>query len=399
VTDVLPGGTLTFLFADVEGSTRLLESLGRTRYAELLGATGNLLREKFDERGGRQIDTQGDAWFFVFRSALEALLGSADVQRALAADKDEPAVRIGIHTGEAEVANDRYFGLAVHRAARISACAHGGQTIVSATTRDVAEEGLPAGLELRHLGEHRLKDLDRPERLFQLDVDGLPAKFPPLRVHNPPSAGVEQQLAQAVEALRVADADRESAVAALREHTVTGRLTLEEFSERVDEAFGARTAGELERVARELPAPEQPARKGRAARLTVSVFAHVIRRGALRLRRFAFAMSVLGDVDLDLRGVRLETPTSTLAVFALLGNVDVYVPEGVDVDVSGLSIGGHWRDMGRIREVAGGPQLRVRIFTLLGSADIWRLPPGAKGTYSELIKQVKAEQKALPPPA
>ena len=412
-TPTLPGGTLTFLFADVESSTRLLESLGRVRYAELLGSLGGLLREAFEPAGGRQIETQGDAWFFVFESALEALVAAAAAQRAVA-EREWRAdvrltVRIGVHTGEAKLAGERYFGLAVHRAARISGAAHGGQTVVSATTRDVAEDALPPGLELRHLGEHRLKDISRSERLFQLVVDGLPSEFPPLRAgEGQPEtafAGHEDELVAAVRsamsvapAVRAADADRDAAVAALREHTATGRLTLEEFSERVDEAYAARTHGELERVARELPVPSVPAQRRRVTRLTLSIFGHAVRRGLLRLRRLALALSVLGDIDLDLRGATLETEASTLLVFAFLGNVDVYVPEGADVETSGVALGGHCRDMGRIRQLGRTPQLRIRVLTFFGSADVWRVPPGARGTYGELIRQVKAAQEALPPP-
>jgi len=199
-------------------------------------------------------------------------------------------------------------------------------------------------------------------------------------------------------AVRAADADRDAAVAALREHTATGRLTLEEFSERVDEAYAARTHGELERVARELPVPSVPAQRRRVTRLTLSIFGHAVRRGLLRLRRLALALSVLGDIDLDLRGATLETEASTLLVFAFLGNVDVYVPEGADVETSGVALGGHCRDMGRIRQLGRTPQLRIRVLTFFGSADVWRVPPGARGTYGELIRQVKAAQEALPPP-
>ena len=407
----LPGGTLTFLFADVEGSTRILETVGRARYAELLVSLGELLRETFDGQNGREIDTQGDAWFFVFRSALDALLGAAAADRAVAG-REWPgtvpvAVRIGVHTGEAEVAGHRYFGLAVHRAARISAAAHGGQIVVSDTTRDVAEEALPDGFELRHLGEHRLKDLSRPERLFQLLVAGLPAEFPPLRSEESQGgtafAGHEDELAARVETalaagseLRASDRERDAVVAALREHTAAGRLTLEEFSERVDQALAATTQGELERVTHELPTPQSaPARRG-ALRFGLAVFGHTVRRGMVRLGRFAFGLSFLGDLDLDLRGASIVRGRSTVLVIALLGNADVYVPEGIDVEARGVALGGHVRDFGRDAPKDGSPHLRLRVLTLLGTADVWRVPPGAKGSYRELIGQL-GERRRLPP--
>ena len=407
----LPGGTLTFVFTDIEGSTRLLGTLGRERYAELVVELAGLLRELFENGGGRQIDSQGDSAFFVFRSALDALLAAAAGQRAVAAGT-WPAgvsvgVRIGIHTGEATLAGERYFGLAVHRAARIGAAAHGGQTVVSATTRDVAEDALPDGLSLEHLGEHRLKDIARPERLFQLVVQGLPNTFAPLRAVEGQApgafAGRFEELAATVEAavalgdsLRVADADRDRVASQLREHTAAGRLSLEEFSERVGEALTARVQGELDRVTRELPAPVAPGPR-RALRLALAVFGHTVRRGLLRLKRRAVAVSIFGDLDLDLRGAILERGKATVVVFALLGNADIYVPEGIDVDAGGMALGGHCRDWGRDAPLEGSPQLRVRVLTLLGTADVWRVPPGAQGGYGELIKGLRDERPMLPP--
>lgn len=316
-------------------------------------------------------------------------------------------MRIGIHTGEATVAGERYFGLAVHRAARIGAAAHGGQTVVSATTRDVAEDALPQDLSLEHLGEHRLKDIARPERLFQLVVEGFPNTFPPLRAVEGQSpggfAGRFEELAATVEAavalgdsLRVADVDRDRVAAQLREHTAAGRLNLEEFSERVGEALTARVQGELDLATRELPVPVAPGPR-RALRLALAVFGHTVRRGLLRLKRRAVAVSILGDLDLDLRSASLERGKATVIVFALLGNADIYVPEGIDVDAAGVTLGGHCRDWGRDAPLEGSPQLRVRVLTLLGTADIWRVPPGAQGGYRELIKGLRDESPALPP--
>jgi class 3 adenylate cyclase len=401
-------GTLTFLFTDLEGSTRLLRSLGRERYADVVAEHGRLLQDAF--ASGRRIDTQGDSSFYVFPSAVDALSAAADAQRALAAHpwpaEGRPAVRVGVHTGEATVSGDRYFGLAVHRASRICAAAYGGQILLSATTRDVAEDALPADLELRHLGEYRLKDLERPERLFQLVVDGLQAEFPPLRTadEDPAFAGRERRLAAAAEAaveadaeVRADDAEREAAVRELREHTAVGRLTLEEFSERVDEALGARTRGELALVRRQLPELAETRRR-RPAWLGVAIFSHFVRRGHLRLRRLFVALSLLfGDLDLDLRQAAIDRGRATVLVIAIFGNADMYVPEGIDVDVSGIPLGGHVRDWGRDEPKEGSPRLRVRVFTLFGTADVFRVPPGAQGRYRDLIRQVKGK-KPLPPP-
>lgn len=180
----LPSGTITFLFTDIEGSTRLLKQLG-DRYADVLAGHHRSLRDAFAQYGGQVVDTQGDAFFVAFPRARDALEASVAAQRALASqrwpDGVELRVRMGIHTGEPTVGADRYVGLGVHRAARISSIGHGGQVLVSTATRELVGDQLPAGVGLRDLGEHRLKDFDRPEHVFQLVVEGLPHQFPPLK--------------------------------------------------------------------------------------------------------------------------------------------------------------------------------------------------------------------------
>jgi YVTN family beta-propeller protein len=184
VTD-LHRGTVTFLFTDIEGSTALLKLLGGERYHDVLVEHQRLLRAAFEEAGGREVDTQGDAFFVAFQKARDALTAAVAAQRALAAQAwpDDVAVRVrmGLDTGEPVVGKGRYVGLGVHRTARIMAAAHGGQVLVSRTTRDLVRDELPAGTSLRDLGEQRLKDLDHPVHLFQVVASDLPAKFPKLR--------------------------------------------------------------------------------------------------------------------------------------------------------------------------------------------------------------------------
>jgi YVTN family beta-propeller protein len=181
----LPTGTVTFLFTDIEGSTRLVKQLG-DRYAGVLFTHQTLLRAAFAEHGGHEVDTQGDSFFVAFPHPRDAVRAAVDAQRALAAnawpDGAEVRVRMGIHTGVPEVSEGAYTGLAVHRAARIAAAAHGGQVVVSqATEALVDDEAGRLGIRLRDLGEQRLKDLDRPVRVYQLEADGLRTDFPPLR--------------------------------------------------------------------------------------------------------------------------------------------------------------------------------------------------------------------------
>jgi predicted ATPase/class 3 adenylate cyclase len=184
----LPSGTVTFLFSDVEGSTRLLMRLGG-RYAEVLGEHQRLLRAAFGEHGGREVHTEGDAFFVAFARASDAIAAAASAQRSLASHRwpegVDVRVRMGVHTGEAEVRQDDYVGLDVHRAARICAAGHGGQVLISSSTRELVADELPADVALKDLGEHRLKDLDRPEHLFQLVVGDLPSDFPPLAAVSP----------------------------------------------------------------------------------------------------------------------------------------------------------------------------------------------------------------------
>ena len=205
----LPTGTVTFLFTDVEGSTRLATALGAIRYGEVLDAHRRLLRDAFSNAGGVEVDTQGDSFFVAFRSAGDAVRAAVATQHALAEhawpEGESVRVRIGIHTGEAAVADDGYRGLAVHRAARICASAHGGQVLLSATSHDVLESDLPADTGLRDLGFVQLRDIARPERLFQLVVSGLPEAFPPPRAPAP-----RQVAAQAADLL-----ERDAELAAL----------------------------------------------------------------------------------------------------------------------------------------------------------------------------------------
>jgi DNA-binding NarL/FixJ family response regulator/class 3 adenylate cyclase len=197
-----PSGTVTFLFTDIEGSTLLLRQL-RDRYAGLQETHSRLLRSAFEEAGGQEIDTQGDSFFVAFSRPQDAVLAAVTAQHALAAedwpDGVDVKVRMGIHTGDASLASDRYLGLSVHRAARICSAGHGGQILLSPTTHALLEDEeveLPG--DARDLGEQRLKDFDRPVRLYQLDVIGLPGEFPPLRtLEHTPFEGDEGRLADA----------------------------------------------------------------------------------------------------------------------------------------------------------------------------------------------------------
>jgi DNA-binding NarL/FixJ family response regulator/class 3 adenylate cyclase len=175
----LPHGTVTLFFTDVEGSTQLLQRLG-DGYAQVLGDHRRLFREAVEAVGGHVVDHRGDEFFVVFDDARRAADAAAAAQRAFAEHEwpegADLRVRMGMHTGEPDLRDDAYFGLDVHRAARIAQAGSGGQVLVSERTRDA----INSTHELEDLGEHELPGLDRPERLFQLRVPGLPSNFPPL---------------------------------------------------------------------------------------------------------------------------------------------------------------------------------------------------------------------------
>ena len=198
----LPSGTVTFLFTDIEGSTSMLHELGADDYAKALADHRRVLREAFGANGGVEVDTQGDAFFVAFPTAPGARQAAADAKEGLAAGPIR--VRIGIHTGTPHLAGEGYVGVDVHRAARIAACGHGGQVLVSAAT--VALLGTDG---LRDLGEHRLKDLSAPERLYQLGAD----EFPPLKslyqtnlpITPTPFLGREKELAEVLGLLSLED--------------------------------------------------------------------------------------------------------------------------------------------------------------------------------------------------
>ena len=166
---------MTFVFSDVEGSTALLKRLGE-RYDDLLSAHRRLMRERFTEHGGVEIDTQGDAFFFAFPRARDAVTAAVEAQRAHAEhewpDGVDVRVRMGLHTGEPALGSEGYMGLDVVRAARLCTAGSGGHVLLSETTRALVGSSLPDGVSIFPLGERQLKDIDEPERVFELEIDG-----------------------------------------------------------------------------------------------------------------------------------------------------------------------------------------------------------------------------------
>ena len=190
-----PGGTVTFLFTDIEGSTRLLQELGED-YGEVVADHRRILRGVFQKAGGHEVDTQGDAFFYSFTRARDAVIAAVDGQRALAEHTwpsgAEVRVRMGLHTGEPSVGEEGYVGLDVVRAARICSAGHGGQILASETTRALVGNDLPEGVSVRDLGKQHLKDVQY-EHVYELSLEEADRSFPPLKAEK---AGRADEMAE-----------------------------------------------------------------------------------------------------------------------------------------------------------------------------------------------------------
>jgi len=195
---------------------------------------------------------------------------------------------------------------------------------------------------------------------------------------------------------RASDDERERAALELREHLVAGRLTLEEFSERVELAYRAGTVSDLEAARSSLPVAAGGRRMLHPVRATVGFFAHIVRRGRLRLGRRSAVVSGFADVDLDLREAEIAGLVTDAYLFVLFGNVDIYVPEHVGVDVMGLTVFGHRRQWGREAAGTDAPVVCVRVIALFGTVDVWHVPSDLRGSYSEIIGALRTQQRELP---
>jgi hypothetical protein len=197
-------------------------------------------------------------------------------------------------------------------------------------------------------------------------------------------------------AVRASDAEREQTVAQLRDAPAEGRLTLDEFSQRVETAYAAKTHDALESLTADLPAPTAaaPASRTRPRSFTVSIFGGIDRKGRWRVARRHWVVSMFGGSDLDLREASLEGGEATISIVDVFGGTDVYVPDGIDVDFNGFGIFGGADEHGAdLPPHPGAPLLRVRAFSLFGGTDVWRVPRGAKGTRKELRRAARAAER------
>ena len=195
---------------------------------------------------------------------------------------------------------------------------------------------------------------------------------------------------------RVSDEEREQAVLSLRDDLLAGRLTLDEFAQRVELAYQARVSQDLVRVRQDLPQAVASGSDVRTRRLSGAAFGHVIRRGRMRLPRRSNALSWFGDLDLDLREAQIDEPRISLRVFIGFGNADIYVPEGINVEVGGGILFGRRRDWGRDNARPDAPTVHIRVVGWVGTIDVWRVPHDMRGDYGEIFRQLKEQQRGLP---
>ncbi len=258
----LPSGTVTFLFSDIEGSTSLLKRLGDAGYAELLTTHRRLVRDTFAAYDGQEIDTQGDAFFYSFPRARNAVAAAVDVQRAHASarwpDAADVRLRIGLHTGEPAIGDEGYTGLDVVRASRLAAIGRGGQVLLSDTTRAIVAGDLPEGIEMRSLGERALRDIERPEPLTELVIPGVEVSAP----HESDDGAAASASAQEWSPL---PADLPDWIAGPARRWLPGGVRTQDLIEQrvlsaIEEAFAQKPPRRKDRLAQRQP--EQRARAG-----------------------------------------------------------------------------------------------------------------------------------------
>lgn len=283
----LPSGTVTFLFTDIEGSTKLLKQLGDEQYAELLGTHRRLVRETFGLYHGQEIDTQGDAFFYSFHRAREAVAAAVAVQRE---HKDQAwpqgvsvRMRLGLHTGEPAIGEEGYTGLDVVRASRIAAVGRGGQVLLSDTTRAIVARDLPEGVSIHSLGDQRLKDIDQPEPLHELNIADVPVSPEPMA----PSSAVDVNLPADVLA-NMPDWARSAAARMTPVADRTSQLIEERVLAEIEASFRAGTHGRAQQ--RDEAASSPPAR-GRSVADEIAQLRALRDEGALSDEQYAKALN------------------------------------------------------------------------------------------------------------
>jgi class 3 adenylate cyclase len=383
-----PSGTVTLLFTDVEGSTRLWDA-ERDAMAAALRRHDEILRDAIEQAGGYVFKTAGDSFCAAFSSARAGLDAALAAQRNLAAQSwptSRPiVVRMGLHAGVCEERGGDYFGPAVNRAARLLTVAQGGQVLVSGVAAELLSDELPAGVDLRELGTHQLKDLSRPERIYQVEAAFLAVRLAATaaKLPDPPSG------------LRASHADRDRVVEVLRTAAGDGRLTPDDLDQRLEAALTARTLAELEPLLADLTvaAPEAPD----LARIECASGSVKRERGWVVPRRLEIAIGS-GSVRLDFRQAVINVPELRIDVQIASGGLKLITRPGIVVDADDVAV-----SSGSVKVVPpSGPdapvELRVKVSGRVGSGTVSARPARRQGRWAALWRRVLARLAGNSPP-
>jgi class 3 adenylate cyclase len=368
----VPSGTVTLLFTDVEGSTRLWDA-ERDEMAAALRRHDELLREAIEQAGGYVFKTGGDSFCAAFSAARAGLDAALTAQRNLAGQSwptSRPiVVRMSLHAGVCEERDGDYFGPAVNRVARLLAVAHGGQVLVSGVTAELLSDELPDGVGLREIGTHQLKDLSRPERIYEVETSSLPAQ--------PTATAAAQPTATAANvanthAKRASHADRERAVQALNTAATDGRLTADEHDQRVEAALTARTLDDLEPLVADLTT-STAADVQDLVRIRLGI-GSAKREGPWVVPRRLQLNVGSGTVLLDFRHAVIAVPDLDIHVRIGSGDLKLITRPGIMVDADEVDLGS-----GSVKVIPSAEpdvpvELRVKVTGWMGSGTVSAQP-------------------------
>jgi class 3 adenylate cyclase len=363
-----PSGTVTLLFTDVEGSTQLWDA-EREAMGGALRRHDVILRDAIEQAGGYVFKTVGDSFCAAFSRARAGLDAALDAQRNLA-DESWPTsrpilVRMSLHAGACEERDGDYFGPAVNRAARLLTVAHGGQVLVSGVAAELLSDDLPGGVGLRELGTQQLKDLSRPERIYQVEASFLAER---------PAVLTATELAPSV-GLRASDADRERVIEVLRTAAVDGRLTADDLDERLEAALTAHTRADLEPLLADLTVSTTSPKAHDVARIQCGS-GSAKRDGSWVVPRRLEIQLGSGTVRLDFRQAVITEPELEIDAKISSGTLRLITRPGVLVDADDMAV-----RSGTVKVAPpAGPdtpvELRVKLSGWVGSGTVSARPPG-----------------------
>ena len=374
----VPSGTVTLLFTDVEGSTRLWDT-ERDAMAAALRRHDEILRDAIEQVGGYVFKTAGDSFCAAFSAARAGLDAALSAQRSLAAQSwptSRPiVVRMGLHAGVCEERDGDYFGPAVNRAARLLTVARGGQVLVSGVAAELLSDELPEGVGLRELGTRQLKDLSRPERIYQVEAAFLAARL---------AAPVATQPSQPT-GLRASHEDRDRVVEVLRTAAGDGRLTADDLDQRLEAALTAGTLADLEPLLADLTTATV-ADVPDLARIKCASGSAKRGKSWVVPRRLEIEVSS-GSVQLDFRQAVIAAPELRIHVQVASGSLKLITRPGIVVDADDVTV-----SSGSVKVVpSAGPdakvELRVKISGRVGSGSV-SARPARRGRWAALCRRV-----------